>query len=65
MLKNTIYRSAIVLILHIFLRFHMDACSKKLFINLSFIDPEKPTKLPIIPQKAGYTKVPLLVIKIA
>ena len=43
----------------------MDACSKKFFIYLSFIDPETPTKLPIIPQKEGYTKVPLLEIKIA
>ena len=30
-----------------------------------FRGPENLTKLPIIPQKAGYTKVPLLVIKIA
>ena len=38
---------------------------KSNFSYLSFIDPEKNTKLPIIPQKVGYTKVPLLVIKIA
>ena len=37
---------------------------KRIFIYLSFIDPETPTKLPIIPQKVGYTKVPLLVIQI-
>ena len=37
----------------------------KKFENWIFRGPENLTKLPIIPQKAGYTKVPLLVIKIA